>query len=629
MLVNFVTAAYATQLFSSGYPLGMDSFSHLPKLLYLVENGFVSWFFDWYGGMPLFLFYPPLAYLVAYALTLPGLSPLLSYKLIETLFILLTPLTLYLFCRKLRLSREQSAYVVLLFSLIPFIPLNSIVFGRFTNIVAMPFYLVALIFFLDAVERLSKRSMLLAGVFFSLTLLTHHLSAYILVITLAILFLNMLIERESFRMKFRRAFSLGSPIALGLILSSFWLIPFILYLKYWHQISFNPSSIYYIPVATVVFVFTVIGVSLLASRLLKLKELYSRTILVWAVLFLAYGAYFIPGSLLLPGGSEIDLLRFQLYASIPLAILLVTREKYDFKGLSRRIFGEPLNTPLLIVILLTVNVVAGAAILASTPEVVAQEVDVGEIPREVVDYLASREDFGRILAIDCPYWVYLLPYYTDKRLIDGWFPQGSILVMLKKVGKAYTLNSCRDDRLIRHFIERADDYGIKWVLVGSCGHAYLLENSQFKQVLKTGNIIIYENPHKVSYVEAKPKAQVSWSWSRDKIEIYLETQACRTLLTVKEAYFPAWKAYDNGVRIPLQQSELGFMKLTVKGEGKHKIVLVFEKYEEEVPQKLKDTMDKSLEKLKEKFQHLQEKANLPQVLTPPALGDILTFSPSQ
>ncbi|KYH38668.1 MAG: hypothetical protein AYL30_003560 [Candidatus Hecatellales archaeon B24] len=598
-LINLLTAVYAAQLFSAGYPLGMDSFSHLPKLLYVAENGWSSWFFDWYAGMPFFLFYPPLAYMIAYLPTLLGLNPMLSYKLTEVLFILITPAVLYLFCRRLKLSGEQSAFAVLIFSLIPFVPLNSVVFGRFTNIVALPFYLTALIFFFEAIEKWSKRSMLLAGAFFALTLLTHHLSAYILVITVAILLLNVLVGKEGFKVKFKKVFSLGSPVVLGFILSSFWLLPFLLYLRYWHQVSFNPSSLYYIPVASVIFVLTVLGVSLLSGRLSKLNDFHSRVMLTWTILFFIYGAYFIPGSLLLPAGGEIDLMRFQFYASIPLSIVLVTREKYDFKGVSRRVFGEEtLSTPFLIVLLLTVNVVAGASILASTPEVVAKEVDVGRIPPEIQSYLASRQDFGRVLAVDCPFWVYLLPYYTGKRLIDGWYPQGSILVMLKKVEKICTLNSCKDDKLIRHFIERAGDYGVKWVLIGKYGRHYLLENSSFKPVLEAEGITLYENTEQVTYVDASPPVEVSWSWSKDEIKLSLETSAEQTTIIVKEAYFPAWKAYDNGLKIPLEQSELGFMKFKVEGKGKHEIRIVFEDYDKKLSEKIKATMEKELERIK-------------------------------
>jgi hypothetical protein len=255
----------------------------------------------------------------------------------------------------------------------------------------------------------------------------------------------------------------------------------------------------------------VIGVSSFSSKVLRLKDLYSRVMLTWLILFLIYGTYFIPASVLLPGGAEVDLLRFQLYASIPFAIILVTRKNYDFRGILRRLFGEKLNVPFLITLLLTANVVTGAALLASTPEVIAQEVDVGRIPPAVENYLASKQDFGRVLAVDSPYWVYLLPYYTGKRLIDGWYPQGSILVMLKKIEKIYTLNSCKDNDLIRHFIDRAEDYGIKWVLVGSQGRHYLLEDSSFKPVLEAGGITLYENPSRISYVDSNSPIEASWT----------------------------------------------------------------------------------------------------------------------
>ncbi len=598
ILINLVTAVYASQLFSNHYPLGMDSFSHLPKLFYLVEHGFASWFFDWYAGMPLFLFYPPLAYLLAYLPTLAGVDPLLSYKIVETGFILLAVPLVYLLARRIGLPRERAAYAVLIFSLIPFVPLNSLFFGRFTNIVALPFFLACLYFTVDVVKGFSRRSMFLAGVFFALTLLTHHLSAYMLALVLVILGLNLLVEGRSLRGLVKQFFSLGSPILIGLVFSSFWLIPFILYLHYWHQLALKPSAIYSLPIAVFAFVATVLVASRLTEKTLKPKNMYVRFAFVWAVLFFAYGSFLLPVEYLVPAGGEIDLMRFQLYASLPLALLLADTETFS-ANVGRRLKGLGRDTAVFLTLLfLVLNVVSGGVILAFTPRVVANEVRVGEIPQPLLDYLSSRSEFGRVMAIDAPFWVYLLPHYTGKRLIDGWYPQGSILVMLKKVGKYDTLNTCEDDSLLRHFIERADDYGIKWVIVGVEGRTYLLENSSFKPVLEAEGVILYENVNSVCYVDVEPQAVVAWSWSKDLIELNIETVAEETKVTVKEAYFPAWKAYDNGVEIPLQKSELGFMTFTLHGAGKHKVLLVFEDFSKELPEDLKSTLKERLEELK-------------------------------
>ncbi|RLI29360.1 hypothetical protein DRO53_01760 [Candidatus Bathyarchaeota archaeon] len=607
LLVNLATAIYATQLFSASYPLGMDTFSHLPKLLYLVENGFASWFFDWYAGMPLFLFYPPLAYLIAYLPTLAGVDPILSYKIVEALFILATPFLLYLLSRKFGLGREKAAYAALIFSIIPFTPLNSIVFGRFPNIVALPFFLACLYFVVEAVEKFSRKSILLAGVFYALTLLTHHLSAYLLALVIVILWLNLALQGRSLRKLVKHLFSLGSPLLVGLLLSSFWIIPFLLYLKYWHQLAFHPSSVYYAPLAALIFLATVLAASKFAEKALKPKNFYSRFIFVWAALFLVYGSYLVPVEYLLPGGGELDLMRFQLYGSLPLAILLCSLENFSL-GARRKILSKFRSLRFITVLLLFLNLLTGYVIFAFTPEVVAQEVDVGEIPRPLVDYLSSRMEFGRVLAIDAPFWVYLLPHYTGKRLIDGWYPQGSILVALKKVGKYYTLNNCKDDALLKHFIDCAEDYGIKWVIVGVNGRTYLLQNSAFKPVLEAGNVILYENVNPVSYVEAEPPAEVEYTWSKDLISLTVKTEAPITRITVKEAYFPAWKAYDNGVEIPLSKSELGFMVFTLKGEGLHQVNLVFEDYNKQLPKKLEATLKSKIESLSfEVYRGLLEK----------------------
>ena len=601
--LNFAIAIFSTQLFTDKYPLGMDTFSHLPKVFYLYENGPVAWFFDWYAGMPLFLFYPPLSYMIAYLPTLMGLDPTLSYKLTETAFLMATPFLIYLLARRMGIPPVKAACATLIFSLLPPVVLNPALFGRFPNIVALPFFLATLICTLDVIAaNSSKRKLktLLAGIFFALTLLSHHLSAYILTLLLAVLILNLLLEKEHIKSKVRRVFSVGSPLLIGLICSSFWLIPFILYLKYWHQTLIDTSSIHYIPVATVICGATILLLSWVTDRFIKPKDFYGRVIVVWSILFSLYGAYYIPADLLLPAGGQLDLLRFQLYASPAYAFLFT--KKFSFArlriGFPSFLQGRNLlkGLSVITVLMLVLNMFIGALIFVSMPDVVAREVHVGKPPQPIIDYLNERECFGRVMAIGCPFWVYLLPYYTDKRLIDGWYPQGSILVMLKKIDKHHTLNNCEDEKLLKHFIENAEEYGIKWVLLGDESKRYLLEGSGFKPVLSSDGIILYENSKPVSYIDVEPTAEVSYSWGKDEIKIWLHTEAEETRLIVKEAYFPAWKAYDNGVEIPLQKSELGFMKLTVKGEGSHIIRIVFTEVGEEAIQKAK----KEIENLKEK-----------------------------
>lgn len=144
--------------------------------------------------------------------------------------------------------------------------------------------------------------------------------------------------------------------------------------------------------------------------------------------------------------------------------------------------------------------------------------------------------------------------------------------------------------------------------MGVNGRTYLLQNSAFKPVLEAGNVILYENVNPVSYVEAEPPAEVEYTWSKDLISLTVKTEAPITRITVKEAYFPAWKAYDNGVEIPLSKSELGFMVFTLKGEGLHQVNLVFEDYNKQLPKKLEATLKSKIESLSfEVYRGLLEK----------------------
>ena len=73
---------------------------------------------------------------------------------------------------------------------------------------SLPFFLATLICTLDVIAADNsgkKPKILLAGIFFALTLLSHHLSAYILTLLLAIIIFNLMFEREYLKDKMDEA----------------------------------------------------------------------------------------------------------------------------------------------------------------------------------------------------------------------------------------------------------------------------------------------------------------------------------------------------------------------------------------------------------------------------------------
>jgi len=579
--VNLAAAVFATQIFASGFPVGMDSFSHLPKVLFLGKYGIASWHFDWYAGYPLFIFYPPLSYLLAYFPTLGGADPLVSYKVVEIFFLMLTPYAFYKLCRKMELTPKRALYATLFLSIIPFTFQNSIAFGRFPTIVAYPFFLATIFYIIDTLETRSWRSVGAAAGFFSLTLLTNHLSAYILTLIIIIYCIARIFESSGIRWKMKEVLHLWGAVALGLAFSSIWLIPFIVYTYCWGYGGIDPLSITALSFSIPLFLLLTVGLYWLGRLLTPNSNYHSRVIFTWMTLFLLLGSTLLPTQYLLPFSAELDLLRFQLYASAAVAIFLVTLGNYL---LTQSNFGFNLRRSLRkirvwLMVLIALNVLTAGVTVHYFGTTVADEIYIeNPIPHPMIEYLASADGYGRIMAVDCPYSVYLLPHETGKPLIGGWYPQGCIIDSIGQVKK--TINSSGNETIFRYLANNAENYGISWVLLGNSSRLHLFEESTFKPVITDSRFTLLENTVNVTYIDAEPHVEaVRWSQQNDMITISLETNIETTNITVKEAYFPGWYAFDNNNSIPISEGKCGFITFQIKEAREHNIVLVFNSYE--------------------------------------------------
>jgi len=579
--VNLAAAVFATQIFTSGFPIGMDSFSHLPKVLFLDKYGIASWHFEWYAGYPLFIFYPPLSYLLAHFPTLGGSDPLLSYKGVEIFFLMLTPYVFYKLCRKMEVEPTRALYATLFFSIIPFTLQNSIAFGRFPTIVAYPFFLATIFYVIDILETHSWRSVGAAAGFFSITLLTNHLAAYILTLIVIIYCIARIFERSENRWKLREVLSLWGVVALGLAIASIWLIPFIVYTYFWGYGGIAPSAIAALPFAIPIFLLLTSGLYWLARLLTPKSNYHSRVVFTWMTLFLLLGSTLLPVEYLLPLGAELDLLRLQLYASAAVAIFLVTLVNYR---LTQSNFGTNLRRNLRkirvwLVVLIALNVLTVGVTVHYFDTTVADEIYIDEpIPRPIINYLRSFDGYGRIMAVDCPYQIYLLPHETGKPMIGGWYPQGCIIKSVGQVKK--TINSSGNETIFRHLADNAEEYGIRWVLLGNSSRLHLFEESTFKPVIEASRFTLLENSVNITYIYSEPNVEaVRWTQQKDTIKISLETNIETTKITVKEAYFPGWYAFDNNNSIPISESEYGFITFQIEEAREHNILLVFDAYE--------------------------------------------------
>jgi hypothetical protein len=314
--------------------------------------------------------------------------------------------------------------------------------------------------------------------------------------------------------------------------------------------------------------------------------------LLWFVLFLwlGLGYYALPPVWFDPMKEvwmKLDVYRFWLYLAVPMTLLAGVGLVRTARVASRR--GRYLA--ILLIVLIGVPVFVGPAVkiwMTNTYPVnphLPYSAANAEVPSEIVDYFRSEKSDGRILAVKCPLWIYLLPRIVGKPTIDGWYPQSKLLTRLLNATSDYRiddLESAKSDedriRVWRMLIDDKEILGIEWVMIGNLNQTQkrlLLENSGFSHVLtvsyEDSDIAVYKSTEEVSLVEVSPPGAfqvVMTRLSPDHIRLTLAQDCgCRgetARVQIREAYFPTWVASAEGKPVSLERDDEGYIQFTAK-----------------------------------------------------------------
>ena len=629
-----------------GIPQGVDSASHLSKILFMIkwhdELGYIpSWFPDWYCGTPFLLLYPPLSYFLTFSISKIGLDAISAYKFIDTIFFLVTPITVYFLGRELKLSISESSWSALIFALTPTVIGNYIFYDRFPNIIALPIICLLVITFIRMLSNKSAIWFAASILLLAIVIITHHLSA---LITIFILLLALLSLSHSFTEFKLNLFKFVGMIFGGIALTSFWLINFIkassqiadnpfynrtmefpfIKLSYalydylileqgiihfilaiiaiflWVSKDFRKSRIFFTLVLLFVgmlifemgyqtyFHIQVIGQMLVIGALLLLTGLvilrtrrskfnhFNFFLVFWFVSFfwLGLGYYALPIvdiSLLQSIWRSLDVYRFWLFLSLPIAFL-------SGKLIEGTIFKMQRNKKILILTIILVLIFSGG--IVKSVELLHQDVNPHlpytvqntEIPIELLNYLRSQNDYGRILPIRCPMWIYTIPSFTGKNLIDGWYPQEKLLPSLLEVDD-YRINDLETTEnrveVWKRLIDKNQELGIHWVIIGNSNKTLIqtLANSTFEEdafiLHKGGNLTILQNTVPNSFVQLVTETEhIDYEFKRlspDRINVKISDQFSNVKIFVREAYYAGWNAdVDNKINKVIATDE-GFM----------------------------------------------------------------------
>ena len=284
--------------------------------------------------------------------------------------------------------------------------------------------------------------------------------------------------------------------------------------------------------------------------------------------------------------KTLDVYRLWLYLALPMSILAA---RGLFRSATKLLTWRPVSVVLLLILAVT-PITIGVAIKVhydlNSPinGVLPYSAANTEIPPAIINYFRNDDSQGRILGINVPLWIYLLPIYVNKPIVDGWYPQTKLVVPLVQI------NDYRLDDLETHTpSERFDVWrgligqgqllGITWVIIGDNGTlaSSLMAGKAFTKELAVPydgvNLVVYKSLQPPSLVDGDVNVTDITTPNPDQINITFEPTAVPTAIVVKEAYFPTWRATAVGVPLTVMEDKSTGYILLILPAGAESVTL--------------------------------------------------------
>jgi hypothetical protein len=261
--------------------------------------------------------------------------------------------------------------------------------------------------------------------------------------------------------------------------------------------------------------------------------------------------------------KTMDVYRIWLYLALPMSGLAA---RGIVRSISKLINWRPILVILLLALAITpITVSVGLKINYdlnnSVNGILPYSTANAQIPPKIITYFRNDASQGRILGINVPFWIYVLPIYANKTIIDGWYPQTKLVAPLVNIND-YRLDdletapnqTARLDTW-KELISQAQLLDITWVMIGDNGTlaTEIMHNTNFTEqlIVPYGNVnlVIYKSVTVSSYVETEPSNFNLTSLTRanpDQIEMTFQPVQQESSVLVKEAYFPTWASTANG-----------------------------------------------------------------------------------
>ncbi len=514
---------------------GSDFTGHITLINYMANYLDLGWYEFWHGGYPLIKYVSPLAYLMAGFASL-FVGDIIAYKLIMDLFFVLAPVAFLLLIKDFNLADWQKAAAVLFFS---FFPSGAHYFfeNSFTSTINLVF---ALLFWRSIINYSGKKTFKnlgFAGLFFSFMILVHQLTA---------IFAAMVVLAWA-AVRYRKI--ILRPFLLGMLISGFWLFPFLLeyrgdsLLESSFSLRIAGSIINDIGAvqlsAFLLFFAAVIALSLKFREDRDFMSMVAVIILI--LLIVAFSSYF----------------RIISFVSIPAAVLFA-------KIFSARKRFAPIMVVALLMLAFSFYTLRGG--------INAAGYEAWEVPAAQDRMIFYPQGFDYCDNANCPkstYSSYLAPK-AGRQIIDGMRFQYLIVggmrekrfLFFQKISNPLNITQEELSELFREGF-------VNSIVVNRNFQDYVnyFEDSEFfAKSNGTEHFIVFEPAEKSTFAELDSKP-VESKVQRFRNGMNISFNCSPGKLLVKESYDNYWTATIAGESLNIATNKYGFMEMNISRTG--------------------------------------------------------------
>jgi hypothetical protein len=310
---------------------------------------------------------------------------------------------------------------------------------------------------------------------------------------------------------------------------------------------------------------------------------------IWFIVFLWIGlGYYSFPILWLPYVSDfwirtMDVYRIWLYFALPMCLLAAL----GFVRSATRLWSRKPALTLVLLALMVAPMASGVALKEnfalneSVNGVLPYTAANAEIPQSIINYFRNDPSQGRILGIDVPFWIYVLPSYVNKPILDGWYPQSKLVVPLVDINdyRLDDLETASDTGRIetwKALISNSQLLDVTWVMVGvtvgkpaaSSLFDTLAQANFVQQAVvpyQSVQLMIFKAKNVPTFVDTNGiEVKAVSQPTPDKIMVKLNPTSGPGTLLIKEAYFPTWSAEADGIPLSVRRdASTGYILLNI------------------------------------------------------------------